>query len=77
MAHPEPYHKEKIYISQSAITCSKLTIETLEQGEICSKLTAGKTYKNLKFNSFYLTKNRCPQRSASVSRSYHKALFTL
>ena len=26
-------------LSQSAITCSKLTIETLDQGEICSKLT--------------------------------------
>ena len=26
-------------ITLPAITCSKLTIETLEQGEICSKLT--------------------------------------
>ena len=26
-------------VSQPAITCSKLTTETLEQGEICSKLT--------------------------------------
>ena len=30
----------KIVVTQQAITCSKLTIETLEQGcEICSKLT--------------------------------------
>ena len=26
-------------LSQSAITCSNLTIETLDQGEICSELT--------------------------------------
>ena len=28
-----------LHLSQSAITCSKLTIESLEKGEICSKLT--------------------------------------
>ena len=30
---------ERVSATQPAITCSKLTIETLEQGVICSKLT--------------------------------------
>ena len=42
----------KVVISQTAITCSKLTIETLEQRcEICSKLTI-KTPKRRQWRRF-------------------------